>query len=151
MDTSTALRRLHKELTDINNDPPPMCSTGPVDDYMFTWKWTIRGPADNPYKGGVFCLNIQFPPHYPFMPQQIYFTTPICHPNINQRGYICLDIFRSQWSPIMTVSKVLLSISSMLCDPNSNDAFVPSIARMYLKDKDTCVSMARSWTKKYAM
>lgn len=151
MDTSRALRRLCKELADITNDPPPMCSAGPVDDDMFTWKGSISGPIGSPYEGGVFFLNIEFPGNYPFVPPQIYFTTPIYHPNVSQRGYICLNMFRSQWSPIMTVSKVLLFISSILCDPNPNDAFVPSIARMYLKDRDTYVSMARAWTKKYAM
>ena len=151
LDPSIALRRLRRELTDITNDPPPMCSAGPVDDDMFTWKGTIMGPADSPYEGGVFCLNIQFPRNYPFRPPLIYFTTPIYHPNINRKGYICLDIFRSQWSPIMTISKLLLSISSMLCDPNPNDAFVPSIARMYLKDRATYDTTARAWTKKYAM
>ncbi|XP_053773738.2 ubiquitin-conjugating enzyme E2 D2B-like [Desmodus rotundus] len=149
-DISTALRRLHKELTDITNDPPPMCFAGPVDHSMFTWKGTIMGPADSPYEGGLFRLNIQFPPNYPFRPPLIYFTTPIYHPNSNRRGYICVDILRSQWSPILTISKLLLSITSMLCDPNPNDPFVPSIGRMYLQDRDAFDTMARAWTKKYA-
>ncbi|KAM5290665.1 ubiquitin-conjugating enzyme E2-17 kDa-like [Glossophaga mutica] len=118
---------------------------------MFKWKGAIMGPADSPYEGGVFCLNIQFPGNYPFRPPQIYFTTPIYHPNINRRGYICLDILKSQWSPALTISKLLLSISSMLCDPNPDDALVPSIARMYLTDRDNYNTMARAWTRKYAM
>ncbi|XP_045703437.1 ubiquitin-conjugating enzyme E2-17 kDa-like [Phyllostomus hastatus] len=128
-----------------------MCSAGPVDDDMFTWRGAIMGPPNSPYEGGVFSLNIQFPYDYPFQPPWIYFTTRIYHPNIDRRGNICLDILKSQWSPALTISKLLLSICSMLCDPNPDDALVPSIARMYLRDRDTYNAMARAWTKKYAM
>lgn len=63
------------------------------------------GPADSPYTGGVFFLNIQFPTDYPFKPPKVSFTTRIYHPNINSNGSICLDILRDQWSPALTISK----------------------------------------------
>ncbi|XP_036917764.1 ubiquitin-conjugating enzyme E2 D3-like [Sturnira hondurensis] len=128
-----------------------MCSAGPVDDDMFTWIGAVMGHDGSPYEGGIFSLSIHFPCNYPFKPPQIYFITPIYHPNINKRGKICLDILKSQWSPALTISKVLLYISSILYDPNPNDAVVPSIGRMYLKDRDAYNSTARDWTRKYAM
>jgi ubiquitin-conjugating enzyme E2 D/E len=70
---------------------------------------TIMGPPDSPYQGGVFFLTIHFPTDYPFKPPKVAFTTRIYHPNINSNGSICLDILRSQWSPALTISKVLLS------------------------------------------
>lgn len=76
------------------------------------------GPPDSPYSGGVFFLLIHFPTDYPFKPPKVNFTTKIYHPNINSNGSICLDILRDQWSPALTISKVLLSICSMLTDPN---------------------------------
>ncbi|XP_045703346.1 ubiquitin-conjugating enzyme E2-17 kDa-like [Phyllostomus hastatus] len=151
VDTSTAVKRLKKELTDITKDPPLTCSAGPVGNDIFTWRGIIMGPPNSPYEGGVFSLNIHFPCEYPFHPPWVYFTTRIYHPNIDRRGHIHLDILKSQWSPTLTTSKVLLSISSMLCNPNLDNALIPSIARMYLKNRDKYNTMAQAWTRKYAM
>ena len=79
------------------------------------------GPEDSPYSGGVFFLNIHFPADYPFKPPKVSFTTRIYHCNINANGGICLDILKDQWSPALTISKVLLSICSLLTDPNPDD------------------------------
>ncbi|KAJ8281858.1 hypothetical protein COCON_G00043770 [Conger conger] len=130
-----ALKRIHKELNDLARDPPAQCSAGPVGDDMFHWQATIMGPNDN----------------YPFKPPKVAFTTRIYHPNINSNGSICLDILRSQWSPALTISKVLLSICSLLCDPNPDDPLVPEIARIYKTDREKYNRIAREWTQKYAM
>ncbi|XP_066538788.1 ubiquitin-conjugating enzyme E2 D1a isoform X2 [Hoplias malabaricus] len=103
---------------------------------LFHWQATIMGPGDSPYQGGVFFLTIHFPTDYPFKPPKVAFTTKIYHPNINGNGSICLDILRSQWSPALTICKVLLSICSLLCDPNPDDPLVPDIAHIYKSDKD---------------
>uniref|UniRef100_A0A8C4XPM0 Ubiquitin conjugating enzyme E2 D2 n=1 Tax=Falco tinnunculus TaxID=100819 RepID=A0A8C4XPM0_FALTI len=144
-------RRRDAELNDLARDPPAQCSAGPVGDDMFHWQATIMGPNDSPYQGGVFFLTIHFPTDYPFKPPKVAFTTRIYHPNINSNGSICLDILRSQWSPALTISKVLLSICSLLCDPNPDDPLVPEIARIYKTDREKYNRIAREWTQKYAM
>eukprot|EP00350_Pseudokeronopsis_sp_OXSARD2_P010600 CAMPEP_0170540016 /NCGR_PEP_ID=MMETSP0211-20121228/2_1 /TAXON_ID=311385 /ORGANISM="Pseudokeronopsis sp., Strain OXSARD2" /LENGTH=110 /DNA_ID=CAMNT_0010842259 /DNA_START=30 /DNA_END=362 /DNA_ORIENTATION=+ len=109
------------------------------------------GPDDSPYAGGVFFLNIHFPTDYPFKPPKCNFTTRIYHPNINSNGSICLDILKDQWSPALTISKVLLSISSLLTDANPDDPLVPEIAHLYKNDKEKYETTAKEWTRKYAM
>ena len=146
-----SLKRINKELSDLGKDPPANCSAGPVGEDLFHWQATIMGPADSPYAGGVFFLNINFPTDYPFKPPKVCFTTRIYHPNINSNGSICLDILRDQWSPALTISKVLLSICSMLTDPNPDDPLVPEIASIYLKDRARYESTGREWTRRYAM
>lgn len=145
-----ALKRINKELTDFTKDPPANCSAGPVGDDMFNWSATIMGPCDSPYAGGVFYLNITFPPDYPFKPPKINFTTKIYHCNVNSNGAICLDILKDQWSPALTITKVLLSVSSLLTDPNPHDPLVPDIAQLYLKERSKHDAVAREITQKYA-
>ena len=146
-----ALRRLQREYAEIQQDPPANCTAGPANDAdFFNWDAMIFGPADSPFQGGVFHLSIRFPSDYPFKPPIITFKTRIFHPNINAAGGICLDILKQQWSPALTISKVLLSILSLLTDANPNDPLVPDIANLYKSDKAAYEEKARQWTQMYA-
>jgi ubiquitin-conjugating enzyme E2 D/E len=143
-------RRIQKEISDLRKDAPDNCSAGPRGDDVYAWDAMIMGPSDSPYAGGVFNLEIRFPTDYPFKPPKVSFTTKIYHPNISPQGGICLDILKTQWSPALTVGKVLLSICSLLTDPNPADPLVPEIADLYTKDKERYEATAREWTRLYA-
>ena len=142
-------KRIQKEIADITQDPPANCSAGPLED-IFHWKATIMGPEETPYERGIFFLDIYFSQEYPFKPPKIKFITKIYHPNISEGGSICLDILKSQWSPALTISKVLISICSLLSDPNPDDPLVISIANQYKNDREAYLATARNWTYQYA-
>uniref|UniRef100_A0A6C0C4I5 UBC core domain-containing protein n=1 Tax=viral metagenome TaxID=1070528 RepID=A0A6C0C4I5_9ZZZZ len=144
-------QRIAKELEIFQKDPPANCSAGPIDNDIFNWQATLIGPRDSPYEGGVFIMNVKFPADYPFKPPKVTFDTKIYHPNINSGGGICLDILKDAWSPALTISKVLLSICSLLCDPNPDDPLVPDIARIYKTDIDKYNRMAQLWTIQFAI
>ncbi len=146
-----AMNRIQKELSTMKTDPPVQCSAGLVmDDDLFTWKACIIGPTDTPYEGGVFNLTIKFPTDYPFKPPKYQFETKIYHPNIGAQGNICLDILKTNWSPALTVCKTLLSIGSLLADPNHDDPLVPEASRMYKVDKMKYLDTCKQWTVLYA-
>jgi ubiquitin-conjugating enzyme E2 D/E len=145
-----AIKRLHKEMQDMINDPPANCSAGIVDQDIFNWKATIIGPEGTPYHGGVFNLSIHFSPEYPFKSPKINFQTKIYHPNINSAGQICLDILKTEWSPALTISKVLLSICSLLNDPNPDDPLVSEIANEYKTNRQKFIENASIWTMNFA-
>ncbi|XP_051246928.1 ubiquitin-conjugating enzyme E2 E1 [Dicentrarchus labrax] len=147
---STSAKRIQKELADITLDPPPNCSAGPKGDNIYEWRSTILGPPGSVYEGGVFFLDIAFTPDYPFKPPKVTFRTRIYHCNINSQGVICLDILKDNWSPALTISKVLLSICSLLTDCNPADPLVGSIATQYTTNRPEHDRIAKQWTKRYA-
>ncbi|KAJ2456026.1 Ubiquitin-conjugating enzyme E2 2 [Coemansia sp. RSA 2336] len=147
---SSSAKRIQKELAEISLDPPSNCSAGPKGDNLYEWVSTIVGPSDSPYSGGVFFLDIHFPQEYPFKPPKIIFRTRIYHCNINSQGQICLDILKDNWSPALTISKVLLSICSLLTDANPHDPLVHSISQQYLNNRKEHDETAKEWTKRYA-
>ena len=145
-----ALKRLQRELIEIQKDTPVNCSAGPCNNDLLNWEATIIGPTETPYEGGMFNLKILFPADYPFKPPKITFETRIYHPNINSNGGICLDILKDQWSPALSITKVLLSICSLLSDPNPDDPLAPEIANMYKSNKEEFNRIAREYTLQYA-
>ncbi len=145
------IQRIQKELEELTSCPPANCSAGPIGDDIYHWQATIMGPVGSPYEGGVFYLRIDFPKDYPFKPPKMAFLTKIYHCNISGvSGGICLDILKDQWSPALTLSKVLLSICSMMDDPNPDDPLVPDIADLLRTNKKEHDEQARLYTLKYA-
>ena len=59
-------------------------------------------------------------------------------------------LLRKAQSIFLFVS-VLLSICSLLCDPNPDDPLVPEIARIFKTDRHKYNELAKEWTKKYTM
>ena len=142
--------RIQREIADLAKNPPTNCSAGPKDDNMYNLVAQIYGPENTPYYGGIFNLNILLPSDYPFKPPKINFTTKVYHPNISSTGNICLDILTTKWSPALTISKVLLSICSLMDDPNPDDPLAPAIATEYKENKQLYIDTAKSWTAIYA-
>ncbi|RLW01064.1 hypothetical protein DV515_00008314 [Chloebia gouldiae] len=141
------------EGTSESSFPSPLFSlhsAGPKGDNIYEWRSTILGPPGSVYEGGVFFLDITFSSDYPFKPPKVTFRTRIYHCNINSQGVICLDILKDNWSPALTISKVLLSICSLLTDCNPADPLVGSIATQYLTNRAEHDRIARQWTKRYA-
>lgn len=54
---------------------------------------------------------------YPLNPPVVRFLTKILHPNISRHGDVGIDCIHHNWSLALTISKVLISIQSLLTDP----------------------------------
>lgn len=146
-----ALKRITRELHDFSKDPPANCSAGPMGDDLFQWQATLMGPSGSPYEGGVFFLNVHFPLEYPHKPPMVTFKTPIWHPNIAEDGKIGLDILDENWTPALTLAKVLLSVSALLVDPDPRGALRLDAAQAYQQVRAAFDKTAREWTRMFAM
>jgi ubiquitin-conjugating enzyme E2 D/E len=78
----------------------------------------IIGPSQSPYEGGVFFLDMRLDQGYPLSPPKCAFVTKIFHPNVKSDGTVCLDILKNQWSPALTIVKVIYTIAALLTDPH---------------------------------
>ncbi|EFJ28619.1 ubiquitin conjugating enzyme COP10 [Selaginella moellendorffii] len=147
---TASAKRIQKELAEISADPPENCSAGPKGDNLYEWVSTIVGPSGSPYQGGIFFIDISFPSDYPFKPPKVVFRTRIYHCNIHPSGQIFLKILEENWSPALTISKVLVSICALLGEPDPFDPLVGSIAHEYLSDRHLHDKSAMEWTRRFA-
>lgn len=149
--SGTALRRLmteYKQLTS-GGSPDGMFTAGPVSESdFFTWEALICGPKDTPFEGGVFVAKLTFPTDYPLSPFKMRFDPPIYHPNIYPDGNVCISILHTpgddptmyeqaseRWSPVQSVEKVILSVISMLAEPNLESGANIDCCKLYRENK----------------
>lgn len=116
---SNAAQRLQKELMELMMSGVEGISAFPDNDNLFQWIAAIQGAAGTAYEGLEYQLLMKFPDNYPFEPPVVTFLTACFHPNVDTVGNICLDILKENWSAVYTASNVLLSIQSLLDNPNN--------------------------------
>jgi ubiquitin-conjugating enzyme E2 C len=119
---------------DIMTKPTPGITAFPDDENMSRWTATIEGPPDTPYESLTFKLNMDFGSDYPYAPPTVTFRTPIYHPNVDFSGRICLDILKDKWSAIYNIGSVLLSLQSLLGEPNNKSPLNAMAAELWDRD-----------------
>ena len=127
----TAAVRLQKELMDLMMSGVEGISAFPCDDNLFEWTATVQGADSTAYEGLDFQLTLKFGSNYPFEPPTVTFVTPCFHPNVDCHGAICLDILKENWTAVLTASQVLLSIQSLLDNPNNASPLNPQAAALW--------------------
>ncbi|KAJ9113506.1 hypothetical protein QFC20_001857 [Naganishia adeliensis] len=151
----TTLKRINKEVADIQKAQ----KSGEMGDIllqpnetnMYQWTGWLPGPPGSPYEGGHYEIAIELPKDYPFTPPKLIWKTPIYHCNISMStGSICLDTLKNNWSPALSIFKVMLSLSALLCEPNPDDPLVREIAMQFKKNRQEHDRIAAQWTKEKA-
>jgi len=111
-------------------------SAFPDGDNIFSWIGTIEGAAGTVYEGLTYKLSLAFPNDYPFKSPTVKFETPCFHPNVDQFGNICLDILKEKWSAVYNVRTILLSIQSLLGEPNNQSPLNAQAAQLWENQED---------------
>ncbi|PWZ32248.1 Ubiquitin-conjugating enzyme E2 36 [Zea mays] len=123
MANSNLPRRIIKETQRLLSEPAPGISASPSEENMRYFNVMILGPAQSPYEGGVFKLELFLPEEYPMAAPKVRFLTKIYHPNID---------------------KALLSA------PNPDDPLSDNIAKHWKSNEVEAVETAKEWTRLYA-
>lgn len=128
---ASLLLRQYRELTDPKKAIPSFHIELDDDSNIFLWNIGVMVlNEDSIYHGGYFKAQMKFPEDFPFSPPSFRFTPAIYHPNVYRDGRLCISILHQSgdptsdepdsetWSPVQTVESVLISIVSLLEDPN---------------------------------
>ncbi|CAD7938902.1 unnamed protein product [Amoebophrya sp. A25] len=126
---------------------------------LFEWRIALKAPDQTPYARSVFYLHCNFcntasgESKYPFEPPKINFATPIFHPNVSQRGKICLNTLndKAEWSPLMGVEMLCVAVSALMQQPNCNDPLNTHASGLLLKNPAEFKRKAREFTRKHAV
>jgi len=125
-------KRLGNELMGLMMSSSPGISAFPKSDAnLFDWVGTIHGVDGTVYESLRFKISIHFPSNYPFVAPVIRFETPCYHPNVDLHGNICLDILKDKWSAVYSVTTILLSLQSLLGEPNNDSPLNTEAADMW--------------------
>lgn len=124
-------KRLQHELMKLMTSCDKGISAFPDGDNIFHWIGTIQGPEGTAYEGLVYKLSFNFPNNYPYTAPVVTFTTPCYHPNVDTQGNICLDILKEKWTALYDVRSILLSVQSLLGEPNIDSPLNSQAAELW--------------------
>ncbi|GMI53784.1 hypothetical protein ScalyP_jg9398 [Parmales sp. scaly parma] len=138
-------KRLQSELMSLMMANDCDCTAFPEGDNLFDWVGTIKGTNDTVYEGLTYRLSINFPPDYPYSAPTFKFVTPMFHPNVDQHGNICLDILKEKWSAAYSVKTILLSLQSLLDEPNNESPLNIQAANLWLNQSQYKKVLLAKW------
>ncbi|XP_066217315.1 ubiquitin-conjugating enzyme E2 L3-like isoform X1 [Saccopteryx leptura] len=146
-----ASRRLRRELEEIHKCGMKNSRNIQVDEAnLLTWQGLIVPDNNSPYGKGAFRIEINFPAEYPFKPQKITFKTKVYHPNIDEKGQVCLPVISAgNWKPATKTDQVIQSLITLVNDPQPEHPLRADLAEEYSKDRKKFCKNAEEFTKKY--
>ncbi|KAL7288859.1 ubiquitin-conjugating enzyme E2 L3-like [Trichogramma pretiosum] len=146
-----ATRRLQKELGDLRASSIKNFTNIQVDESnILTWQGLIL-PDNPPYNKGAFRIEINFPAEYPFKPPRINFKTKIYHPNVDEKGQVCLPIISAEhWKPATKTDQVIQALIALVNDPEPEHPLRADLAEEFQRNKSKFIKNAEEYTKKYA-
>ncbi|XP_076473009.1 ubiquitin-conjugating enzyme E2 L3-like [Babylonia areolata] len=146
-----ATKRLGKELEEIRKSPPKALREINVDESnMLCWSGLLA-PDNAPYNKGAFRIEINFPAEYPFKPPKVTFKTKIYHPNIDEKGQVCLPIISAEnWKPATKTDQVVRSLIELINAPEPEHPLRADLAEEFTKDRKKFMKNAEDFTKKHS-
>ncbi|KAF4092117.1 hypothetical protein AMELA_G00017210 [Ameiurus melas] len=122
---SPAVKRLMKEAAELR-DPTEHYHAQPLEDNLFEWHFSVRGPPDSDFDGGIYHGRIVLPPEYPMKPPSIILLTPNGRFEVGKK--ICLSIsghHPETWQPSWSIRTALIAIIGFM--PTKGEGAIGSL------------------------
>ncbi|XP_010881125.2 ubiquitin-conjugating enzyme E2 J1 [Esox lucius] len=122
---SPAVKRLMKEAAELR-DPTEHYHAQPLEDNLFEWHFSVRGPPDSDFDGGVYHGRIVLPPEYPMKPPSIILLTANGRFEVGKK--ICLSIsghHPETWQPSWSIRTALIAIIGFM--PTKGEGAIGSL------------------------
>ncbi|XP_024275627.1 ubiquitin-conjugating enzyme E2 J1 isoform X2 [Oncorhynchus tshawytscha] len=120
-----AVKRLMKEAAELRH-PTEHYHAQPLEDNLFEWHFSVRGPPDSDFDGGVYHGRIVLPPEYPMKPPSIILLTPNGRFEVGKK--ICLSIsghHPETWQPSWSIRTALIAIIGFM--PTKGEGAIGSL------------------------
>lgn len=145
----------------MKNSPEGIVAGPKSEENFFEWEALISGPEETPFDGGVFVTELIFPTDYPLSPPKMKFVSDMFHPNVYSDGRVCISILHTpgedplgyespaeRWSPVQSIEKILLSVVSMLAEPNDESGANVDASKMWRDNRDEFNRIAQRLVRK---
>uniref|UniRef100_A0A670HQR9 E2 ubiquitin-conjugating enzyme n=1 Tax=Podarcis muralis TaxID=64176 RepID=A0A670HQR9_PODMU len=117
---------------------------------VLLWKGLLV-PDDPPYNKGAFRIEISFPSEYPLKPPKVTFKTPIYHPNVDEKGQVCLPIVSNEnWRPSTKADQVIAELIVLVNKPDPDHPLRADLADEFIQDHERFLSKAEEQTSKFS-
>ncbi|KAI0831078.1 UBC-like protein [Trametes gibbosa] len=108
---NSAVKRIMQEARELANDPCTDYAAAPLEDDIFEWHCTIRGPAGTEFEGGLYHFRILLPSEYPFRPPAIMMLTPNGRFELNTKICISFTNYHEElWQPAWGVRTAIIGL-----------------------------------------
>ncbi|KAJ1728091.1 hypothetical protein LPJ61_004225 [Coemansia biformis] len=148
--SAAALRRVVSELKKLQSSPPEGISVQVNEDTLSEINATIDGPQDTPYEGGRFLVRLTIDECFPDTPPKGVFVTRIFHPNVSEKGEICVNTLKKDWQKHYGIEHVLVTVKCLLIYPNPESALNEEAGKLLLERYDDYARHARLMTDIHA-
>ncbi|CAC9534241.1 putative ubiquitin-conjugating enzyme [Leishmania infantum JPCM5] len=131
--TAAGMRTLMRQMQEVQEHPVDGVQVRPADS-MSEYHFDLDGPEGTPFAAGRFHVALIFDEQYPEVPPKGFFRTKIFHPNISERGDICVNALKRDWAPTLGLRHILVVIRCLLIEPNPESALNEEAGRLILEE-----------------
>lgn len=143
--TAAGMRTLMRQMQEVQEHPVDGVQVRPSDT-LTEYHVDLDGPEGTPFAVGRFHVVLIFDEQYPEVPPKGFFRTKIFHPNVSERGDICVNALKRDWSPTLGLRHILAVIRCLLIEPNPESALNEEAGRLLLEDYATYERKAAMYT-----